>query len=223
MPTDELTTYLNQLIEDNIGLADLEAAITAAEPVTDPDGKQRPRVEAADFPRGYWNIRDKAEGNPVAARDLAEWAMRKHQANEDAIAEVQATADRQRAQIAEWEQKQTRKLEREVDFFEFLLDEYQRDFHTDEKTTSLIGGKIKRRAMPPVTERNEEAALAWALERGDETLLKYSVNLAALKQRLEKQADGTFKDADTGEVVPWQHEVPNPIPYRLTIEHSDAS
>ena len=220
----ELLAHLNQIIEEGAGLDEIMAALDAApaaEDVSAPtDDMGRPAVDVAAHARGYWNIRDASGDSTKQAQDLAEWACRKHKEAEDAIAEVQEAADRQVAQVRAWQAEQTRKHERRAQWFESVLDLYQQDFAPDEKTTKLVAGQIVRRSMPPCKSTDEAAALAWALAQEDaDALAPRKLSLSAVNGRLRKQADGTYADTDTGEVVAFMRETPNPVPYKLTVKH----
>jgi len=226
----QLIAHLDEMIEQGAGLDELLAAVdaigTEGEQPSPTDDMGRPTVgvpEPGEHKRSYWNIRDKADGDPALARDLAEWACRKHQEAEDAIAEIVEAADAQVARIREWQAGLTRKHQRRVEFFEGVLDLYQQDFAPEEKTTKLVGGQIVRRAMPPCKSTNEVECLEWALAREDvDALAPRRLALSEVNKRLKKQPDGTYADAETGEVVSFMRETPNPIPYKVTVKHGGA-
>ena len=226
---EQLTEHLNALIEQG---ADMDALLAALEaypteaPAADEQAKPpaddmgRPAIDYTEHARGFWNIRDAAGDDPKQARNLAEWACRRHKAALDAIADVQAAADEKVAQIREWQAALTKKHERDVAFFESQLDLYQQDFCADEKTTKLVDGTIERRAMPDIEHKDEEAALAYALAQADvDTLAPRRLSLSALKARLKAQKDGSFIDTETGETVTFISKAPNPLPYRLVVKH----
>jgi hypothetical protein len=199
----------------------LDETATAPTPATDDMG--RPLVETAAHVRGYWNIRDASGDDPQHARNLAEWACRKHQEAEDAIAAVVDAADAQVAQVRAWQTAQVAKHERKAEWFVGVLDLYQQDFAPEDKTTKLVAGQIVRRAMPPCKSTDEAAALQWALAQEDvDALAPRKLSLSSVNKRLSKQADGSYVDADTGETVEFMREVPNPVPYSLAVKHSGA-
>lgn len=228
----QLIAHLDEMIEQGAGLDELLAAVDAQAAPQDPgeepqaietDDMGRPTVEAVAYSRHYWNIRDAVDGDPARARDMAEWACRKHQEAEDAIAEVQEAADAQVARIREWQAGLTKKHQHRVEFFVGVLDLYQQDFAPDEKTTKLVAGQVVRRAMPPCKSTNEAEALEWALAREDvDALAPRRLSLSEVNKRLKKQADGSYADTDTGEVVSFMRETPNPIPYKVTVKHGGA-
>lgn len=224
----DLIAHMNKIIEEGAGLEEIMAALDAQSApqdhgegpqVSEADDMGRPTVVAA-HQRGYWNIRDASGDDPKQARNLAEWACRKHLEAENAIAAVVEAADAQVAQVRAWQQEQTQKHERRAEWFVGVLDLYQQDFAPEEKTTKLVAGEVVRRAMPPCKSTNEAEALAWALAREDvDALAPRSLSLSEVNKRLKKQPDGSYADADTGEVVPFMRETPNPIPYKLTVKH----
>jgi predicted transcriptional regulator len=222
---------MNRIIEEGAGLDEIMAALDAQSQLQN-SGEEPQAIEADDMgrptvstahPRGYWNIRDVSGDDAQKARNLAEWACRKHQEADDAIAAVVEAADAQVAQVRAWQQEQTRKHERRAEWFVGVLDLYQQDFAPEEKTTKLVAGKIVRRDMPPCKSTNEAECLEWALAREDvDALAPRRLALGEVNKCLKKQADGSYADADTGEVVPFMRETANPIPYKVTVKHGGA-
>lgn len=219
----ELTEHLNRIIEEGAGLDEIMAALDEAGALNEDkqprDDMERPVVDRDDLPRGYWNIRDASGDDPAKARDLAEWACRKHKAAEDAIADIEETGERQIAQVRAWVQEGTKKLQHRAEFFEGVLDLYQQDFAPEDKTTKLVSGQIVRRKRPAELVRDEAAELAWAMQRPDvDELAPRRLSVSAVNAVLTKQPDGTFTD-ENGQIVDFQHEQAPQIPYTFTVKH----
>lgn len=217
----DLLEKLNAMVEAGAGLDDVLAALDAAGVDVDPenipaDDLGRP-VVAADCKRGYWNIRDAAEGDQQKARELAEWAARKWGLADDEIGNVQLAADRQIAQVKAWAEDRIKVQAKRKEWLEGVLDLYQQDFAAEEKTTKLVAGKLVRRASRPLLTRDEPAALDWALKRADvDEIAPRRLSVSGLNAQLTEREDGTFVDAD-GVVVEFQKKIPNPIPYTFTV------
>lgn len=163
--------------------------------------------------RGYL-LRQQASRAAVVAAEIAE--------HQRAIDGLQAWLDA----AAEADQKRIR-------WYDHLLTLYQLDFHDTPqertkagnlKTSLPYGVEIERTVnRPKRVWRDEKAALAWAMDshRGA-VRVKYELDKRLALEQLEEQADGTFLDPATGEVVDFvvmeAPETPESVVVKQSIE-----
>jgi hypothetical protein len=208
--TEQLETQLADMIAAGADLDEIAAAIAAASsetPMEDDEG--RPMVPDATSSRGYWSIRDRANGDPAAARDLAEWALAKYLEAQDEMTADEEAFDRERQRIQERLKKLAAKYQRTMDFFAGVLEQYADDYAPGEKAVSLLHGTLRRRKNRKLVAWSEEAALAWALRQAEvDDLAPRRLSKSSVKAHL----------AATGEVVEFITEVDPPTPYTFVVE-----
>jgi len=218
---EQLEQTLEEMIAAGAGLQELEEALMAAgvtEEGTEPmDDQGRPVLPNAS-PRGYYNIRDHAMGDPLKATELAEWAIRKYKTVAHQETWVHDHASAQIAQIKEWEQQQTARLERQRKFWEGVLDQYMQDFHAGSKRVDLIHGTLRLKKCRATISWDEEAALRWALqqERVDDFAPR-KISKSAIKAVLTKSGL-QYVVSDTGEVVEFVRDVEPAQEYEFDVE-----
>ena len=204
----EMEQHLQEFLDAGAGLEDLEAELERLglyddETVTvDDDGTLRLWQDESASERSYFNIRDRAAGDPTKARDLAEWVLRKRAKARKALAEAQAAYDRNLAQLKLWLERYQKEAARTDAFAEATLAEYMTDFHEGEKTLPMIAvPKLRWTKERDRIKWDEPGALAWAEEREDvDEVAPRSLKTSEAKARLEKKGREYF-DADTGERV----------------------
>lgn len=218
---DMVINHLNALIEQGCDLEDIAEEIERLGLMPDDevetDGWGRPQLPA-ETSRGYFNIRDKAEGDPDKARKIAEWALRKRSAALKQADEAQEAADWQIAQIRAWMEKQKTSVERKVRFFEGLLYEFMGDFHPGEQKVELVGGTLRFAKNRTSICWDEPAALAWAQEQEDvDRYAPRKLSRSAVKDDLEKKGLA-YALKGSGEVVEFVREVEPDTPFTFKVE-----
>jgi len=227
----QLEEHMDALVAGGAGLDEILAELDRLGLVEGDNAPQddagRP-VVAVDCPdeaqsagaRPYFNIRDRAAGNPVAARELAEWALRQYRKAMTAKGDADEAAARQVAMIEAWRAGQVAKADRDAAFFEGLLDQYQEDFGCGERTLKLIGGALKLKKNKRLIYWQEDRAKQWAMAQTDKVddLCPRGFAKSAVKSLLTKRPDGSYILTETGEVVDWVKDVDPPTADTFTVE-----
>lgn len=225
----QLEEHLDSIIAKGAGLDDIMAALeasgalddtgTAPQADTDDLGRVLLPETSPTSSRHYFNIRDRADGDPTKAQDLAQWALRQYRkALEQRNAAVEA-ASRQIAMVEAWRQQQTDAADKQLSFFEGVLDQYREDFCPDEKTVKLIGGKLKVTKNCRLISWQEDLAKAWALQQVNvDDLCPRGFSKSAVKSLLTKQGDGSYVLSDTGETVEFVRDVDPPLAETFKVE-----
>ena len=226
----ELEDYVSGLAEAGFGLGAITAEIERIAAMSDEEYAALPRDgsgrivmdAAAEQPgaRGYFNIRDRAAGDPQAAQRLAEWALGKVRRARERIAAVNTAAAERVSDIEAWRQEQLRTAEREDEFFIGVLDQYHADFSAGERTVKLPGGKLKLTKQRETVEWDDPAALAWALQQDNvDALAPRKLIRSAVKDGLANiGADGAT--TEYGEPVGFVRMVPPAQADKFTVELS---
>jgi len=208
--TEQLETQLADMIAAGADLDEIAAAIAAASsetPMEDDEG--RPMVPDASSSRGYWNIRDRANGDPAVARDLAEWAAAKYLQAQNALTADQEACDREMQRLQERMAKLRQRHQRTIDFLAGVLEEYADDYAPGTRSVSLLHGTLRLRKNRRLVSWSEEAAMAWALRQAEvDDLAPRRLSKSSVKAHL----------AATGEVVEFITEVDPPTPYTFVVE-----
>lgn len=226
----ELEDYVAGLAEAGFNLDIITAEIERIAAMSDDeyaalprDGSGRIVMDAAtEQPgaRSYFNIRDRAAGDPMAAQRLAEWALGKVRRARERIAAVNTAAAERVSDIEAWRQEQLRVAEREDEFFVGVLDQYQQDFAEGERTVKLPGGKLKLTKQRDTIKWDDEGALGWACGQDDvDDLAPRKLSRSAVKARLTEHDSGFFV-TDAGELVSWVQMVPPAQADKFTVELS---
>ena len=216
----QLEAHLDALIADGAGLDDIAAelerlGLVAADELQ-VDDNDRP-VIADGSSRGYFNLRDRADGDPQRARDLAEWAIRQYRKAQQAAADANATAARHIEQIERWRKAETEKADRSSSFFEGVLERCMDDFGGGERSVKLIGGALKLRKNSTRISWDEPAALAWAMQQPNaDDLAPRTLSKSAVKGELTKR-DMAYYDGD-GQPVEFVHDEPPAQPDSFRVE-----
>ncbi len=138
--------------------------------------------------------------------EQANWAVRKIAAARAAIREREELAKAEMERINEWLKSETQELQREVDFFTGLLEEYHKKQLANDsraKTIKLPYGVLKMRKQQPLYQRDDAAIKEWAAKNRPDVLVPQEPKLdwAGLKKALQVAGDKMI-DPDTGEAVP---------------------
>lgn len=196
----ELEQWVDDRIAAGADVADVIAALEALD-ASGGETQDEAQTEQHKATLGGFRIKDRA-ADPVAARNLAQWALGKYRRAITAQDEVNAFVDAQKAQIEEYRKAQCEKHEKSAAFFASVLDQYQADFGGGERTVKLIGGALKLTKNRVAISWQNDLAEAWALAQPDvDELAPRKWSKAAVKSRLISREDGSFILADSGEVV----------------------
>jgi phage host-nuclease inhibitor protein Gam len=155
------------------------------------------QLERTSVDRQEWTIN---------SMELATWAGRKitHARNE--ITAITKWRDAEIQRIKDAADIEIARHQNEVTFLEGHLGLYLHQLIQEgrkTKTLNLPTGTVSIRARQPKLTFNDEArAISWASDYfEDAVIVKKSVNLTALKKRVEVIDDGTVIDSVTGELL----------------------
>ena len=204
-------------LDDVVAILDRrgELADSGVETLADGLSPEQVPVEAPTTERQWWNIRDAAAEKGVPAQDLAEWALMKRAAADREIGKVREHADALMAKVAEYVDRETRRLERRVRWFTGVLDQYAEDAGlspTESGKIALVNGSLQRVKNRDLIQWDEERALAWAAARPDaDAIAPRKLSKTQTKALLILQRD-RFADPATGEIVDFVRVVPPDSP-----------
>lgn len=226
----ELEEYLQEIITEGADLDEIAALVDAitsmvAEqnvPVDDFGRPLLPVDQTVTGKRNFFNLRDRAAGDPAKAQDLATWALARYRKAMEQVKATDEAAARQQAMIEAWRQEQTKKAQAEAAFFEGVLDQYREDFAAGEKTVKLPGGALKLTKNRSTISWDEDTAKQWALQQADrvDDYCPRGFSKSAVKADLTKRDDGTYALTDTGEIVEFVKDVEPAVPYSFKVELS---
>ena len=171
------------------------------------DNEFEQHFEVREVAAGEVSINRWSGGNPVIAKEIAE---RHAEKRARLLVQQKLNEAAYQAQIAKWDEwmaAEEERLGKRIAFIDHLLELYAHDFHPDEKTVRLPSAELKRRTNRDRIEWTLDDAVRYQQERWPEDLT-LKLNKSALKDRLKRQADGSFVDAETGEIVEFVREVP---------------
>lgn len=156
-----------------------------------------------------------SDGNPQKAMAIAD-----HQADKRRRLLLKAKLIRdvyeaKKAVLDAWLAEYEDSIAADLRFIDGLLEQYQRDFHPEEKTVKLSTAELKRRANRDRIEWDEDAALAYQRENYPEDVT-LKLSKSALKERLIER-DGRFYDAETGEELEFVRKTPPDLPESFTV------
>lgn len=210
---EQLEAWVDEQIAAGADVADVIAALEAM------DAGEADETHAATV--SGFRIKHRAGGDPVAAGRLAQWALNKYRRAAKRMAEVDAIAAAQVAQVEAWRKHEAQKTQGTMDFFGGVLHDYHDDFAPDEKTLPLVGGKLKVRKNRDVISWQDDLARQWALQQPNvDDLAPRAISRSAIKSGLTKREDGSYVTAD-GEVVDFVHDVPPQEPTSFSVELED--
>jgi len=154
-------------------------------------------------------------GDPVRAMELADWQAEKRKRILFKMARIRDVYEAKKAVLDAWLAEYEEDTLEALRFIDGLLDQYQRDFHPDEKTTRLPNAELKRRKNRDRIEWDEDAALRYQQEHYPEDVTR-KLSKSALKDRLVER-DGRFYDAETGEELEFVQKTPPDEPETFTV------
>ena len=131
----------------------------------------------------------------------ATWAFRKLQSLSKARHQITNVAAEEIQKIADWEEREVKKLDDDMAYFEGLIEEYYRTNKAQDSKFKLSTpfGKVKSRKFKKWIYEDEEELLAYCnMNEIDVVRVKETLDKAALKKLFE---DGV--NSETGEVLPF--------------------
>jgi hypothetical protein len=141
-----------------------------------------------------FRITDKAQAN---------WALKKLKKRYQTREENKKLMDEEIEKIKSWYEEEDKKIQRNIDFFTGLLEEYHRSLYAQDpsiKTISLPYGKTKIRDIGEEYVYDDDALVKWLLKNAPEYIeMEPKIKKAELKKKL-KEHNGKAV-LDTGEVV----------------------
>jgi hypothetical protein len=139
--------------------------------------------------------------------EAANWCLRKLAALKARQTEIDQLAKAEVERITSWQKKQTDGLDREVEFFTGLLEEYHRGRLREDpraKTITTPYGEMHLRKQQPQWEYHEEQLMTY-LKANRPDLVKekitYAPDKASIKKYCKVSGNQVF-DIITGEVIP---------------------
>jgi len=197
---EEISALVDQLAED--GWLDQAAR---------PEGAEE---TAADT----YSVAAISEGDREKAYDLMRWHLRKRNAAREAMAEKQAMADLQIAQVKKWLEKETKALTQKVTWHEGNITWAMKTVFEDDDKLSFPEGTVKCSKNRATIWWDEEAALAYALKQPNvDELAPRKLAKQPLKDTLTK-AGNAYTVSETGEIVPFVAMIDPEELYSITIE-----
>lgn len=148
---------------------------------------------------------EEQEGFVIDTEQKANWALRKIKQLQDKMEANTLMARTENERVTAWLKEVSEPLQRDIDFFTGLLEQYHREVIERDpkaKTIKLPHGNLKMRVQQPEFRRDENKLLAWLkkTDRKDYIVVKESPAWAELKKVL-KVVGTSMADPETGEVV----------------------
>lgn len=144
---------------------------------------------------------ERQESFKIENLEGATWAFRKLRAIEAKKAEIKGVADMERSRIDIWEKQQSEQLDKDKEFFDYVLSEYYMAEKAKDNKFKLSTpyGKVSSRKTSKWIYEDEKELLEY-LERGDTEAI-----------RIKKEIDKTYLkkkykngiDQETGEILPY--------------------
>ena len=133
----------------------------------------------------------------------ADWALQKIKENKEKIKEKEKLAEERINQIKDWLEKETGKIEKDIENLKYMLYEYGqklKEQDPDLKTHSLPFGKLKYRKQRPKWQYKDDLLEYAESNMPDVIKTKKRVDKRKLKKKCEV-VDGKVVNAETGEIV----------------------
>jgi hypothetical protein len=159
---------------------------------------------------------DEREAFRIANPSQATWALRKLGYYRSRQSEVDGVFTSELQRLNEWHDTERAKHDRDVEFFEGLLEAWHREVleaDPKRKTISLPGGSLEARQNPDsVVVDDPDKFFSWALEdKRDWVRVKYEPEKAAIKK-----AGGVVPE--TGEIAPGVSVIPGELRWKAVTE-----
>lgn len=140
----------------------------------------------------------------ISNLEQASWALRKLSAIKAKNMEIDNVARAEIERVTDWQKNETKKLEKQRQFFERLLEEFHRSRiaqNPKEKTISTPYGKMQIKKIPPKWEYDDNKLLQWLKKNKPELVrIKEEPNKQGLKKAVKVSGSKAI-DPDTGEIV----------------------
>lgn len=161
-------------------------------------------IELAEYLDRETGIEER-EGFVVDTEQKANWALRKIKQLQGKMNANTDLAAEEIAKIETWEKEVNGELQRSIDFFSGLLEQYHRGVYAEDpniKTIKLPHGQLKMRAQQPEFVRDNDKLLGWLKQSGKSKyiVVKESPAWADLKKTLQVVGN-VMLDPETGEMV----------------------
>lgn len=143
----------------------------------------------------------------VTGKDSANWCLRKMRALKAEIEDNNRIAREEIERIQRWQEQVNAPLQRSIEYFESLLEEYHRALYAEDpkvKTIKLPHGTLKMRAQQPEFKRDEQVFLEYLRKSGRTDYIEIieKPKWGEYKKIVEVAMDGcTVVDMQTGEIV----------------------
>ncbi|MFP3393275.1 host-nuclease inhibitor Gam family protein [Brevibacillus sp. SIMBA_040] len=137
--------------------------------------------------------------------DSLNWALRKLSALDAKQLDARELANKEKARIQEWLDKETRTIEESRQFFNMLIEEYARGQRARDPKwkASTPYGKVSFRKQPPKWEYDEKKALdtVESAGLGQFIRVKKELDKVALKGNVQVLEDGRIVEPESGAVI----------------------
>ncbi|MGK5511745.1 host-nuclease inhibitor Gam family protein [Brevibacillus formosus] len=152
--------------------------------------------------------------------DSLNWALRKLAALDTQHLDLRELANKEKARIQEWLDKETRAIEESREFFSMLIEEYAREQRARDPKwkASTPYGKVSFRKQQPKWEYDEKKALEVVESAGLNHFIRVKKELdkVALKAKVTVLEDGRVVEPDSGAII--EGVVVAPQPEALKVE-----
>lgn len=152
--------------------------------------------------------------------DSLNWALRKLAALDTQHLDLRELANKEKARIQEWLDKETRAIEESRQFFSMLIEEYAREQRSRDPKwkASTPYGKVSFRKQQPKWEYDEKKALEVVESAGLDHFIRVKKELdkVALKAKVTVLEDGRVVEPDSGAII--EGVVVAPQPEALKVE-----
>lgn len=136
--------------------------------------------------------------------DTANWAMRKINVYKKQQAAIDELTEHEMQRIKEWQEKEKKKSQSTIDFFESLLEGYlieQRQLDPKFKVSTPYGS-VGTKKQQPKWELSNDDLIAWLKENGKENLIRIKEEPALKEIKETFTIAGTHAVDENGELIP---------------------
>ncbi|MFW6028711.1 MAG: host-nuclease inhibitor Gam family protein [Halanaerobiales bacterium] len=150
-------------------------------------------------------IKEEKEQFEINTDDKADWALQKIKELKEKKEEKKELAEKRKYQIDQWEEKQTKKIDKQINNLESLLEDYAFKLKEEDKefkTKDLPFGKIQFRKQRPKWNYEDEDKLLEYAEKNMTDIIKTKKKISKkdLKKKVEIAGNKVI-NPETGEVI----------------------
>lgn len=164
---------------------------------------------------------DLKERFKIDGLDSLNWALRKMAALDAKHLDARELANKEKARIQEWLDKETRSIDESRQFFTMLIEEYARTQRAKDPKwkASTPYGKVSFRKQQPKWEYDEKMALETIESAGLEQFVRVKKELdkVALKGSAQVLEDGRVVDPESGAIIEGILVVPQPEALKVEV------